>query len=185
MSMWEFVDLGAATLRVRAQPEIDDVAAARSPGGRLYVLVKPQGMHYGPVLRDIVLDEIEAEHPDVAVAMVRDVPRVEDGAVDAPAFVALARQVVEDGRWVFAFEPPETPEETAVAALLLEILSTRRVSMTDSLPLLGADSLVLVELSAAITERFGVTVNAMDLFEVDSVRELTQLVLDTRSRMPV
>jgi acyl carrier protein len=183
--MWESVDLGAATQRILAQPEINDIAAVRSPDGRLYVLIEPQGMHYGPVLRDIVLDEIEAEHPDAAVAMVRGVPRVDDGGVDGGASTALARQVVEHGRWVFAIEHPETPEEKAIAALLQEILSVRRLSMTDSLPLLGADSLVLVELSTAITERFGVTVNAMDLFEADSVRELAQLVCDSRSRMPV
>jgi acyl carrier protein len=183
--MWELVDLGAAAQRMRVQPEIGDVTAVRSPDGRLYVLVTPQGMHYGPVLRDVVLDEIEAEHPDVAVAVARGVPRLEDGTVDADRAIGLARQLVEDGRWVFVLERPVTPAEKAVAELLTEILRTRRLSMTDNLLLLGVDSLVLVELSAALAERFGVTVNAMDLFELDSVRDLVQLVLGTRPRMPV
>jgi acyl carrier protein len=55
-------------------------------------------------------------------------------------------------------------------------LPVDRVSMTDSLPLLGADSLMLVELTAALGERFDVKVDAMELFEVGSVRGLTDLV---------
>jgi acyl carrier protein len=180
--MWEFVDLAEAAGRLRGHPEINEVAAVRSLGGRLYVLAVPRGFVYGPVLRDIVLDELEAEHPDVAVAVVRSLP-CSDGAVDPAACVALARAAC-DRRGVFAIEPPQTEEEKAVAAMLLDILSVKRLSMTDSLPLLGADSLVLVEISAAITERFGVTVNAMELFEVDDVRELVQLVFPTRSRTP-
>jgi len=182
--MWEFVDLGEAAQRIRGQPEIREVAAVRSPDGRLYVLVEQQGLNYGTVLRDIVLDEIEAEHPDIAVAMVRTFPRGDDGALDTAATVAVARQVAENGRWVFAIEPAETEHEKAIAALLLEILSAKRLSMTDSLPLLGADSLVLVELSTGITERFGVTLNAMDLFDVDTVRDVVRLVFDADSRTP-
>ena len=171
------MDLDKAAVRLRAQPEIREVAAARAADGRLYVLVEPQGFVYGAVLRDIVLDEVETQHADIAVAVVRGLPRnVADGSVDPAASVTLAQEVVADGRWVFAFEPAGTPEEKAVSELLLELLHARRVSMTDSLPLLGVDSLVLVELSAAITQRFGVTVNAMDLFDADSVRDVARLV---------
>jgi acyl carrier protein len=183
--MWQFVDLGEAGRRIRGHPEISEVAGVRAPDGRLYVLVEQQGLMYGPVLRDIVLDEVEAEQPDIAVAVVPSLPRVDtDGAVDTAASVAVAQQAVEDGRWVFRLDLPETEEEKAVAALVLEILGVRRVSMTDSLPLLGADSLVLVELSAAMSQRFGVTVNAMDMFDVDNVRELAQLAFGPHSATP-
>jgi acyl carrier protein len=183
--MWEFVDLGEAAERIRDHPEIKEIAAVRSPDRRLYVFVEQQGLNYGPVLRDIVLDEIETEHPDAAVAMVRDVPRIDaDGAVDKAACVDLAPQVAVRGRWVFAIDPAETEEEKIIASLLLEILNAKRLSMTDSLPLLGADSLVLVELSGAITERFGVTLNAMDLFDVDNVRDLVRLVFSPESKTP-
>jgi acyl carrier protein len=176
--MWTQVDLGPAGGRIRTHPEINAVAAARAPDGRLYVLVEQQGLMYGPVLRDIVLDEIEHEHPDVAVAVVPGLPRSADGAVDTGEAVAVARRLVEDGRWVFRIEPPATGHEEAVVDLVREIVGARRVSMTDSLPLLGADSVVLVELGAAIRARFGVTVDVNDLFEVDSVRELAGLVFD-------
>jgi acyl carrier protein len=175
--LWTLVDLGEAARRIEAHPEIRQIAAVRSPSGQLYVLVEQQGFVYGTVLRDIVLDEVELPEPNVAVAVVRSIPRTEtDGSVDPAASVALAQQVVEDRRWVFTIEPAETPEEKAIAEMLLDLLNAKRVSMTDSLPLLGVDSLVLVELSAAITGRFGVTVNAMDLFDADSVREVAQLV---------
>src|SRR5690242_7996646 len=117
--MWQFVDLGEAAQRMRAQPEIREIAAVRAPGGRLYVLVEQQGFVYGAVLRDIVLDEIEAQQPDVAVAVVRALPRTgEDGPVDPAAAVALAQRAVDEGRWVFAVEPAETTEEKAVAEML-------------------------------------------------------------------
>lgn len=175
--MWEFVDLGEAAKRIHGHPEIKEMAAVRTPEQRLYVLVEQQGMNYGPVLRDIILDEIETEHPDAVVAIVREVPRNgTDGAVDAAGCVDLARDVAERGRWVFAIEPPESEEEKTIVSLLLEILDAKRVSMSDSLVLLGADSLVLVELSGAITKRFGVTLNAMDMFDAENVRDLARLV---------
>jgi acyl carrier protein len=175
--MWELVELGAAGQRIRDQPEINEIVAVRSPGGRRYVLVEQQGFAFGPVLRDIVLDELE-DGSDVAVAVVRAIPRSATGGgeVDAAAAVALARSVAEESKWVFAIEPPETGEERAIADLLQEILHVKRLSMTDSLVLLGADSLVMVEIGVAIRNRFGVTVTAMDLFEADSIRDLARLV---------
>jgi len=174
--MWHHVDLEDAGDRVRAHPEISEFAAVRSPGGTLYVLVESQGFVYGPVLRNLVHDELEDQYPDIAVAVVRAVPRQADGSVDQDACLPLAQQISDDPVWVFPMEPAATDEERAVAELLSEVLGVRRLSMSDSLPLLGADSLVLVEISAMITERFGVTVNGMDLFQVDNVRELTKLV---------
>jgi acyl carrier protein len=174
--MWHHVDLDDAADRIRAHPEISEFAAVQAPGGPLYVLVESQGFVYGPVLRNIVHDELEDRFADIAVAVVRAVPRRDDGAVDPDASVPLAQQISGDPVWVFPLEPATTDDERAVADLLTEALGVRRLSMTDSLPLLGADSLVLVEISAMITERFGVTVNGMDLFQVDNVRELTKLV---------
>lgn len=174
--MWEYVALGDGADRIRAHPEIAGCAAVRSPGDRLYVLVEQQGLTYGAVLRDIVLDEVGAIHPDIAVAVVPEIPMTGAGDVDQAAATALAERFGTVDRWVFALEPPADEREKAVAELVLDVLQAKRISMTDSLPLLGADSLVLVELSAAITEQFGVTVNGMDLFNVDDIRELTALV---------
>ena len=177
--MWQHValdELGDAADRLRAHPEIAGFAAVRAPGGTLYVLVESQGFVYGPVLRNIVHDELEDRYPDIAVAVVRAVPRRADGSVDPDVTVPLAQRIGADPVWVFPMEPAATDEERAVADLLTEVLGVRRLSMSDSLPLLGADSLVLVEISTLITERFGVTVNGMDLFQVDNVRELTKLV---------
>jgi acyl carrier protein len=168
--MWQLVDLGEAAARIRAHPEVNDVAAARSPDGRRYVLVEQQGFVYGTALRDIVLDELAPDDDNVVVAVVRQIS-------DEPAStVELAQRTAEEGRWLFVMEAPQTQQEQDVAALLTELLDLKRLSMADSLPLLGADSMVLVEISAAITERFGVTVNAMDLFDVDTVRDLVNLV---------
>lgn len=180
--MWEFVDLGEAAQRLRDQPEVNDVAAVRSPEGRLYVLVQAQGFVDGAILRDLVFDELETEHPDLAAAWVRAVPRTDtDGAVDPVEAIALAQKAADNSRWVFEMVAAETEEEKAIVALLMDILKPKRLSMTDSLLLLGVDSLVLVEIDAAITERFGVSLNAMDLFEADDIRELVNLVFDSKS----
>jgi acyl carrier protein len=168
--MWRLVDFGEAAARIRAYPEVNDVAAACSPDGCRYVLVEQQGFVYGTALRDIVLDELAPDDDNVVVAVVRKIP------ADSVSIVELARRTAEEGRWLFVMEAPQTQQEREVAALLTELLDLKRLSMADSLPLLGADSMVLVELSAAITERFGVTVNAMDLFDVDTVRDLVDLV---------
>jgi acyl carrier protein len=175
--MWRPEELGEAADRIRSHPEIRDVTGVLADGGRLYVLVEQQGFAYGTVLRDIVLDEIGPDHPDMAVAVVRDLPRIEGiGEVDNAASVELARRMTARPTRIFRYEPPASDQEKALASLLLEILPVDRVSMTDSLPLLGADSLMLVELTAALGERFDVKVDAMELFEVGSVRGLTDLV---------
>jgi acyl carrier protein len=184
--MWQLTELGEAAQRIRDHSEVREIAAVRSPDGRLHVLVEQQGFAFGTVLRDIVLDELGTTEPDVVVAVVRSIPRVGDAdMVDPVASATLAHRVVSEGRWTFSLEPAETEQEMAIAGLLTEMLTLRRLSMTDSLTQIGVDSMVLVELSAAISERFGVTATAMDLFDVDTVRDLVHLVFGTEVAVQV
>lgn len=179
---WTYEELGDDADRIRRHPEIKDVAAVRSPGGRLHVLVERQGMVYGPWARDIVIDETEGRLGDLAVVVVSEMPRDGSGHVDPAGCVALGSRIEANPSWVFAVEPPENEHEEAMAQLLSEMLPVRRVSMTDSLPVLGADSLVLVELTTAIQERFGIEPDVMDMFEADSVRELVRRVFSGQAK---
>ncbi|GAB3865268.1 acyl carrier protein [Micromonospora andamanensis] len=175
--MWQVVDLGGAGHRLRERAEINDVAAVRSPDGRLYVLLERQGLVYGPWARDLVLDEVDEDHANVSVVVVGTVPRcARTGALDDAACIAIGEQAAENPGRVFSLDPPATEEERVLSELIVELLPIRRLSMTDSLPMVGADSLVLAELSAALTVRFGVSLNAMTLFEADNVRELAAAV---------
>ena len=93
-------------------------------------------------------------------------------------------RVAGERRWVYELEPPATADEKVMVELVCDVLRVAPVSMTDNLVLLGADSVVMVELSAAITERLGVTPHASDLFEADTVRDLTRLVTGARAGRP-
>lgn len=184
--MWKLMNLGAAADRIRTHPEINDVAAVTTPDGRLVVLVERQGLVYGPWARDIVIDELAAaglaaDASAIVVAITGAVPRDSDGAEDVDACVGVAAKAIANPAWTFDFAPPVTDMENAIAAMLEDLLPIKRLSMTDNLPLVGADSLVLVELSVRISERFAVSIEAMDLFESDTVRALAALVA---SRMP-
>ncbi|MFC7548672.1 acyl carrier protein [Plantactinospora sp. GCM10030261] len=180
--MWQVVDLGGTEQRLRERAEINDVAAVRSPDGRLYVLLERQGLVYGPWARDLVLDEIDEDHANVCVVVVGTVPRcASTGALDHTMCITLSERAAENPAWVFSLDPPVTAAEKMLSELITELLPIQRLSMTDSLPMVGADSLVLAELSAALTARFGVSVDAMRLFETDTVRELAVVVFGDRT----
>ncbi|GAB3836433.1 hypothetical protein GCM10029963_00290 [Micromonospora andamanensis] len=139
--MWQVVDLGGAGHRLRERAEINDVAAVRSPDGRLYVLLERQGLVYGPWARDLVLDEVDEDHANVSVVVVGTVPRcARTGALDDAACIAIGEQAAENPGRVFSLDPPATEEERVLSELIVELLPIRRLSMTDSLPMVGADS---------------------------------------------
>lgn len=153
-------------------PEIRDVHVVHHPGGRRTVLLAQQGFAFGPLLRDAVLDEVPGEEELVDVVIVSRIPRSVRGAVDGAAAERLAGRV--DLR--YRYEAPRTDDERAVAALLLELLACRRVSMTDNLAALGADSIMIVELVNEVSRRFGATVDSVELFTSATVRDVVELI---------
>ncbi|WP_163569438.1 acyl carrier protein [Fodinicola feengrottensis] len=119
-----------------------------------------------------MLDQVEPHNGTNVVAIVGSIPTDPDGTINRENCVAIAEALERTPIGLFRYEPPADQTEVALVELLLEMLPYQRISMTDNLPMLGADSLVIVELSAVLSERFGVQVGAIELFEVRDLRGL-------------
>ncbi|WP_341261952.1 amino acid adenylation domain-containing protein [Gordonia rubripertincta] len=73
-------------------------------------------------------------------------------------------------------EPPATPTEERLAALVAEILGETGIGVTASLFDLGGNSLTATRVAARAAEDFGTTVAARDLFTTPSVRGLATVI---------
>ncbi|MDH3026640.1 amino acid adenylation domain-containing protein [Gordonia alkanivorans] len=73
-------------------------------------------------------------------------------------------------------EPPATPTEERLAALVAEILGETEIGVTASLFDLGGNSLTATRVAARAAEDFGTTVAARDLFTTPSVRGLATVI---------
>jgi acyl carrier protein len=90
--------------------------------------------------------------------------------------VAAAAELVRSSPYVFPYEPPATPQEAALVAELEELFPEGAISMTGDLAGLGGDSLAAIQLSEALFERHGVTVDPADLFAAASIRDVLRLI---------
>ncbi|MCZ0912712.1 amino acid adenylation domain-containing protein, partial [Gordonia amicalis] len=73
-------------------------------------------------------------------------------------------------------EPPATPTEERLAALVAEILGENEIGVTASLFDLGGNSLTATRVAARATEDLGTTVAARDLFATPTVRGLAEVI---------
>ncbi|MDS1116217.1 amino acid adenylation domain-containing protein, partial [Gordonia westfalica] len=87
-----------------------------------------------------------------------------------------------------ADEPPATPTEERLAALVADILGETEIGVTASLFDLGGNSLTATRVAARAAEDFGTTVAARDLFATPTVRGLAEVIdrriADTASAGP-
>jgi thioesterase domain-containing protein/acyl carrier protein len=85
---------------------------------------------------------------------------------------ALRQAALAAERRVRGYEGPRTPSELALVEILAELLDAERVGVDSDFFELGIDSFTVVELLAAIEERFGVDLAAADLFELPTAAAL-------------
>ena len=71
---------------------------------------------------------------------------------------------------------PGSDIEAFVCATVAEAVELKQVGVEDDLFDLAADSLVLIELTTAVTERYGVQLDVQDVFEAGTVGRIAALV---------
>ncbi len=167
----------AALLRADAMVNDADVVADDEEQWITAVVV-PQGFRLGTDLRDRLFALAAQAGEDAGsgrlqLLLVPAVPRDAAGRVD-PAAVRAALHHPDAP--VFRLEPAQTGTEQRLLRIVAEMLPGTQISVTDSLPQLGADSIVVMATVGRIEEEFGIDVNPQLVFGADSLRELADLL---------
>jgi acyl carrier protein len=96
-------------------------------------------------------------------------PLTPNGKVDRKALPPPERARSETAA---AYSAPETAVEKAIAEVLRDLLSTERVSVDHNFFDLGANSLMMVQVSARLRAALGKSVPLLHLFRFPTVRAL-------------
>lgn len=110
-------------------------------------------------------------------------PRTPNGKIDRKALPSPAFDgAVRDREFV----PPKTPQQRKMAQIWSEVLQLDRVSITDSIFELGADSLLIFRI-AARTAREGININPAQIFQHRTIANLSAALeaLDNEHSEPV
>lgn len=104
-----------------------------------------------------------------AITLLPALPRTANGKIDrkslpAPHFAAVARKR--------AFTPAETPQQQKLAAIWADVLKLERVSVTDTIFELGADSLLVFRISARAV-REGLHINPTQILQHRTIANLS------------
>jgi acyl carrier protein len=168
--------LADSTRRLLADALVNDclVATGLLPG-RTIAFIVPQGFRLGPLLRQRARERIPDVGRTLEVAVVGQIPRTPDGAPDWK----MMHEALGAAGTVYGFEPPAGETERALAHLIAEVFPSIEVSMTDNLGDLGGDSLITLELSIRISERFGAEIDPHDLYRADSLRDIARLLANS------
>lgn len=107
-----------------------------------------------------------------AITILPAMPRTANGKIDrkalpAPHFASRAQARI--------FTPPETPKQKKLAQIWAEVLKLDRVSITDSIFELGADSLLIFRLSARAV-REGLPVQPAQIFQHRTIANLSRVL---------
>jgi acyl carrier protein len=163
-------DLAELRQRVALDRLVRDAEVISGPGpAAVTVLIVPQGYSPGPLIRQRVMRLADGTGGPLQVAIMREIPRDEEGMVDQHKALAAMRLPGALHR----FEPAVTDTERALTELICQLLPDAQVSMTDTLVSLGADSLVTVELLELISQRMGVELDQRQLL-TGTVRDVSQ-----------
>lgn len=79
------------------------------------------------------------------------------------------------------YAAPTSDIEAFVCATVAEAVDLKQVGVQDDLFDLDADSLVLIELTTAVSERYGVQLDVQDVFEASTVGRIAALVTGSPS----
>lgn len=138
----------------------------------MIALIVGKGFRPGPELREKAMSLAGELSGRLQVAILPKIPRHPDGSLDKEQVFAIIRRP----RVLLRFEPPDTDSERKVVNLLITLLPVKNISMNDSLGDLGADSITIIELSSLVYDQFGVEISPLEVFRLQSIRELAALV---------
>jgi acyl carrier protein len=104
------------------------------------------------------------------ITVLPSLPRTNNGKIDRKALPPPAFAGRPQGR---KFTPPETPGQRKLAAIWAEVLKIEKVSITDSIFELGADSLLIFRISAR-AGREGLSLRPEQIFQHRTIANLSK-----------
>ncbi|MDL4817198.1 phosphopantetheine-binding protein [Actinomadura opuntiae] len=174
--MYDTAVPGLGTRRVeevlRAHPGVREAVVL--PRGEIgeggTALVVPHGYAVGPELAGHVAAELGLGAVPATIALLTEIPRGPEGAVDSPA----VRERLASWPSVYRFELPRTPAERRIAELWCRVLDRQWVGVHDDFIELGGDSRTAALLLAELRAEPGADVAMGDLFELATVARLAR-----------
>jgi hypothetical protein len=179
------IELGEIEGALATHPAVRDavaVAVADELGEKRLAVWVDSALSAPPADLDVQLFELLSAklpaymRPSV-ITVVSALPRTANGKIDrkalpAPLFAPTTQEKT--------FTPPETPQQKKLAEIWAEVLKLERVSITDSIFELGADSLLIFRISArAIRE--GIPVQPALIFKHRTIANLSKALVDMRT----
>ena len=159
---------------LRDLPELSDALVCRGPGEHLTgylvgALTQPDTV--------AIINHLRTRLPAYLVPeqlLVLDrLPRTPQGEYDLTALPSGP----DAPAGTEAYQPPRTPMEERLVAILQELLQRDRIGVFDSFFELGGFSLLATQLTTRIRTEFGVELALRDVFESPTVDELAQLIV--------
>jgi hypothetical protein len=115
-----------------------------------------------------------------AITVLAALPRTANGKIDRkalpePSFGSHAK--------VRQFTPATTPQQEKLAAIWADVLKLDRVSITDSIFELGADSLLIFRISARAGQE-GLPIQPAQIFQHRTIANLSNVLGEARTSNP-
>ncbi len=171
------IELGEIETTLASHPDVRDavvVAVEVGPGDKRLAAWVDTALPEPPTelrsqLQALLSSKLPGYMIPAVIHVLRALPRTSNGKIDrkslpTPAFsTALSEK---------AFTPAETPQQKKLAEIWGDVLKLERVSITDSIFELGADSLLIFRISAR-AGREGLQVQPAQIFEHRTIANIT------------
>ncbi|MFY1691160.1 phosphopantetheine-binding protein [Plantactinospora sp. WMMB782] len=162
---------------LKNHPGVDRYAAFFvDPGGRRELLVAVVPTRYASALelRERVWSVLGRDEVPVVVGFLPQLPLDMDGSADGDGVVREMSSLAEPQ--VSRFVDPATPLEEDLRNFVQDLLELPRVGMTDHMVDLGRTSLLALELSTKICDKYDIQLAPEDVFDAGTIRALTAVV---------
>ncbi len=177
------IELGEIQDRLLAHSSIREaVVIDRETDGERYLaayIVSDVPLHV-PQLREHLGQKLPDYMVPSAFFQVEGIPLTVSGKVDRRV---LLQQETAIGTGV-AYEAPETEAEKAIAAIWGDLLKTEPVGINDNFFDLGGNSLKLLQVTAALKEKFNREIAAVTMFRYPTVKRLAQVLSRAQTSAP-
>ncbi|MFE0041900.1 amino acid adenylation domain-containing protein [Streptomyces albireticuli] len=171
------VELGEIEQALRDQPGVERavVLARREPAGTDFLYAYVEARHDCPPA-DRLRDALERRLPRHMVpshyVRTEAFPVTRNGKVDREALTRLSGAELATAEYVEA----STPTERALTGIWRSLLPVERIGVTDDFFVLGGHSLIALQLSSRINERFGLDLQGPTVFTHRTVAAQARLV---------